>query len=98
MSFVFELHGNMYVVNGRISGVLPLGVAKSNWAIPTPLILISRKGRPLCRKMVESVFKLHVKYGSEKECSAVWVSVAQNQGGILPYIENILKFLRFAIH
>ena len=37
MDFVFKLHGNTYAVNGRTSRVLPLAVARLNWAIPTPL-------------------------------------------------------------
>ena len=36
MGFVFKLHGNIYAVNGRTSGVLPSSVAKLNWVIPTP--------------------------------------------------------------
>ena len=36
MGFVFKLHDIMYAVNGHTSGVLPLGVAKLNWAILTP--------------------------------------------------------------
>ena len=37
MGFVFKLYGNTYAVNGGISGLLPLGFAKLNWAIPTTL-------------------------------------------------------------
>ena len=40
MDFVFKLHGNMYAVNGHTSRVLPSGVAKLNWAIPTPCPLL----------------------------------------------------------
>ena len=36
MGFVFKLQSNTYAVNGRIFGLLPSGVAKLNWAIPTP--------------------------------------------------------------
>ena len=36
MGFVFKLYSNTYTLNGSISGVLPSGVAKFKWAIPTP--------------------------------------------------------------
>ena len=44
----FQSYGNTYAVNGRLSQMLPAGVATLNWAITTPLLLSTLSGTAPC--------------------------------------------------
>ena len=63
----FKLHGNSYALNGGTSWVLPLAVAKLNWAMPTSpeIFFLIRSAFNLKKKKNFDLIIVHIRWGSE---------------------------------
>ena len=75
MDFVFKLHGNTYVINGRTPGVLPSGVAKLSWAIPTPPVNL-RNGSMAFKEKKSNIKNSHSLQNATIKANAIYAHVS----------------------